>query len=82
MADDDDEELIPSVVAFAIAHHPEGVVVEITFARSAEKFAARQLETATFGFGAALAKQLAKDLERESRPDRKPPPRRPRSSRH
>jgi hypothetical protein len=81
MAEQDDDE-IPQAVAYAIGHHPAGIVVEITFARTAEKLERRELETARFGFGSILARQLANVLERESRPDRKPPQQRPPSSRH
>jgi hypothetical protein len=79
-AEDDDE--IPQAVAYAIARHPAGIVVEITFARTAEKLERRELETARFGLGSILARQLARVLERETRPDRKPPPRGLASTRH
>jgi hypothetical protein len=73
---DGNEDILPFVVQFAIGHDPQGVVVELTYATSVERFENRQLDTATFGFGFELARKLASVLERESRPDRRPPTRR------
>jgi hypothetical protein len=75
-AGDGDEVELPFVVEFSTGHHPEGIVVALTYATSAERLENRQLGVAIFGFGREIARKLAIVLERETRPDRKPPPRR------
>jgi hypothetical protein len=73
---DDDEVELPFVVEYSIAHHPAGIVIALTYAKTVERFENRELDLAIFGFDRELASRFAKVLQRETRPDRKPPARR------
>jgi hypothetical protein len=63
MSDQDEEIELPFVVTLGVGRvDPDGVLLKITSAASAEKFESRQLDTIVYGMSRTIATELLKGL--------------------
>ncbi len=71
---DDDEVELPFVVSVDVGQLPdEGVAIQIIYATSAERFAAKKMDTMVFAMTRARASEFARKLLRQTDPGAAPP---------